>query len=146
MHQYIRGLQVAMHDVIGSQYLESLDQLLEILDDLMLGQASILPDFLIEGASIAKLIKEVKIIDGLEYLNEPDNIRRVDLGQHLYFIERAFLQFRIVFESFNIDDLHCHLLVISAIDAAVHLSVLPLADLFMQRVILDDLHHRYFKM
>lgn len=110
----------------------------------MLRQASILPYFLIKRASITKLIKEVEIIDGLEYLNEPDYIRRVDLRQHLYFIERAFLQLWIVFEAFYIDDLHCYLLAVSAIDAPIYLAVLSLTDLLMKRVVLDDLHHRYF--
>ena len=133
-----------MHDVIGGQYLEGFDQLLQVLDYLVLGQASILSDFLIKRASIAELIKEVKIIDGLEYLDKPDDIRRVYLRQHLNFIERAFLQFRVVLETLDVDHLYCYLLAVSTIDSPVHFAVLALAYLLVQRVVLDDLHHRYF--
>lgn len=134
-----------MHDVVGSQNLECFDELVQILNNFVLRQASALPNFLVECASIAKLIKEVKVIDGLEYLDEPDYIRRIDLCEHFDLIKRAFLQFRIVFETLDVDHLHCYFLAVSAVDAAVHLSIFSLADLLVKCVIFDDLDHRYFQ-
>ena len=50
---------------------------------------SIFPDLLFEGASIAKLVEEVKVVDSLQNLNEGDDMWVSNLIQYLNLIEGA---------------------------------------------------------
>lgn len=83
--------------------------MLEKADDFSLGQVATSSDFLIECASVAVLIEEVEIVNGLEYLNETDDIGAFDASEHLDLIESAFLQFGVFSEATNIDHFGCYL-------------------------------------
>jgi hypothetical protein len=49
--------------------------LLQIFNNFVLRQASISSDFLVQSPSIAELIKEVEVINGLENLDEANDMR-----------------------------------------------------------------------
>ena len=71
---------------------------------------SVLFDFLIKSPTITELIEKIEIVDSFKNFDEFDNMRTIYLGKNLDFVQGAFLQFRIFFESFYIDHFNCHFL------------------------------------
>ena len=130
-----------MHDISAGENLKGFQELIKILHNLDLREMSIFFDFLIEGASIAVLIKEIKIIDSFEYLDKSDNMRAVYLRQNLYLIEGAFLQFRVIFEALDIDHFNGDFFGVAAVDSSEYFPLLSLADLLVEGVIFNDLDH-----
>ena len=90
---------------------------------------------------VAEFIEEVKIIGSLQNFNELDNMRRVDFGKNLNFIEGAFFELGIFLKFLHIDDFDCNLFFVPGIDASVNFAILSLANLFMEGVVFDYLNH-----
>jgi hypothetical protein len=130
-----------VHDVAGSEDAEGLDQLLKIGENPGLGETAVPANVLVEGASVAELVEEVEVVDGLEDLNEADDVRGVDAREHLDLVEGALLQLRVLLEAPDVDHLRSHLAASAPVDSAVDLAVLSLSDLLVQRVVLNDLNH-----
>lgn len=130
-----------MHDVVSCEYLECFKQLFYKLPYFILTEFSIPFDLLAKSASIAELIKEVKIVDCFKYLDESYYIGWLYFIQHFDLVKSAFLQFRIIFESLYIDHFHCYFFPRLAINPSVYFSVLSFPDLFMKGVVLNDFYH-----
>ena len=81
-----------MHDVGFDQYLESFEQIIEIIDSLSLLEPTMSPDFLLQSTTIAVLIDKVVVVGSLEYFDESDNMRGVlYFTQSLYFVDGELL-------------------------------------------------------
>jgi hypothetical protein len=63
---------------------------------------------LVEGPSIAELVKKVEIIDSFEYFDETQDVRTVNACKDFYFIQRAFLQFRVLSKTTHVDHFCSH--------------------------------------
>ena len=72
-----------MHDIFAWENFEGFQKLFKILIDFTLGEMPIFPDFLIESASIAKLIEKVEVIDCFENFNKFDYIGTLKVGEDL---------------------------------------------------------------
>ena len=64
-----------------------------------------------------------------------------DVGEDIDLVDGAFLQFFILLETTNLDDLNCVLLVIVLVDGSIDLPVCALPDYLVQSVILYYAHH-----
>ena len=130
-----------MHNMLRREDLKSIQNLRKVCHRLSLLQWTFRLDNIFQGALVAELIEKVEIVGSFEYLYELNDVRGIDFGEDLYFVEGAFLQFRKLLEFLHIDNLNSHFLFVSGINASIDLSVLPFADLFVEGVIFDDLYH-----
>lgn len=80
MHEDIGGLEITMHDVIGSKDTKRIDKLLEIGEDLCFWKAALPTDLLVECPSITELIEEIEVVDCLQDFDETDDVRAIDAG------------------------------------------------------------------
>ena len=122
--EYILWLEISVHYIFACKHLKSLEHLLEILIHFRLWEMSILFDFLIKSTSIAILIEKVEVVNSFQNLYKLYYMRTVDLRQYLYFIESAFLKFRIFLKPSNVDNFDSYFSWISTIDSSINFTVL----------------------
>lgn len=65
----------------------------------------------------------------------------LDIGEDVNFIDRAFFQFFILFESPDFDDFDRILFIIVFVDGPVNLSIGSLAYNFVEGIVFDDPYH-----
>lgn len=132
-----------MHDVRFREYLEGLQQILEVLDGLGLFEATVQFDFLFEGASVAELIDEVVVVGSFKNFNEANHMRGVFyLRQSLNFVDGELLQLRAHLELFDFNDLDSHQLASLFVESFVNLPEFSLADHCLQNVVFYFFAHR----
>ena len=141
MKQNVWRLKITMHYIFTRQNLKSFNNLFKILIHFAFWEMSILFDFLIKSPSITELIEKVEIVDSFQNFNKFDDMWTIYLGKNLNFVQGAFLQFRIFFESFYIDHFNSHFLCISTVDSPVNLPVLSFTNLLIECVVLDYFYH-----
>lgn len=90
---------------------------------------------------VAEFVEEVEIVGSLEDFNKFNDVRGLYFREHFDFIERALLQFRVLFEFLNVDDFDSDFLLVARVDASVDFAVLALANLLVQGVIFNHLDH-----
>jgi len=118
-----------MHDVRLYEYLEGLEQIVEVAKSPCLFEPSLRLDFLLQGTSIAEFIDKVVVIGSFEDFDEPDNMRRVFyFAQSLNLVDGELFQFGTHFELLDFDDFDGHSLTCFLIDGLVYFAELSLAD------------------
>lgn len=133
MEQDVIGLQVPVHNVVLVEDLKGLDELLEILHGLCLGELLFLLEELFEGAPITELIHEVEVVVGLEHLDVPHDVgRRLDARQRVDFVDSALFEFGVFLEALHRDHLDRKLLLGLDVHCFVHFTVDALPDLLVQ--------------
>lgn len=131
-----------MHDVVFGQDFESFDHLAEVGEGSFFGEGPFLLHGFIQSAAIAILVDEVEVVDSLEHVDVPDDVRTVlDGGQNVDFVDRAFFQFWDFFELLRVYHLDRHLLFCFHVHRFVHFAIHALSQLFQDGVIFDDFAH-----
>lgn len=131
-----------MHNVVLVEHLEGLDELFEDQEGLPFGNDAILAEHALEGASVAVLVDEVEVVGRLEHVDILDYMLvLLDVGEDIDFVDGALLQFFVLFEPADLDDLDGVLLVIKLVDGPIDLAVGTLANDLVQSVVFDYPHH-----
>ena len=65
-------------------------------------------------------------------------------GQSVDLVNRAFLQFWQLFEFVGRDYFNRYIHLVAQVAAFIHFAVLPLSDLFVQTVVLNDFYHNSY--
>jgi hypothetical protein len=131
-----------MHNVVLVEHLEGFDELFEDEEGLSFGNDAILAEHALESTSVAVLVDEVEIVGRLEHVDVFDDMFvLLDVGEDIDFVDSALLQFFVLFEPANLDDLDGVLLVIKLVDGPIDLAVGTLANDFVQSVVFDYPHH-----
>ena len=136
-----------MHDVVLVEHLEGVDKLFEDEQGLFLNDDFVLPEKALEGAPVAVLVDEVEVVGRLEHIDVLDDVLiLLDVGEDVYLIDGALLQFFVLFESAHLDDFDRVLLAVQLVDGPVDLTVGPLAYYLVERVVLNNPDHRCRKI
>jgi len=131
-----------MHNVVLIEYLEGIDELLENQKSLFLGQGSFFSESALECASVAVFVDEIEIIRCFEHVDILNYVLiLLDISQNVDLVDRAFLQFFVLFKPSHLDDLDGVFLVVIFIDGSENLTVSALSDYFVKSVVLNDTHH-----
>lgn len=132
-----------MHDIVSIQHFERLEDLLKKLVSLGFGEAPLLLDHLIEGATIAELIDEIVVVSGFEHIDVGYYIGAfvAYLRQDIDLIDGALLQLRRILELLRRYDLYCELLACHDVLGLVDFGEGALPHQLHQRVLLDCLTH-----
>jgi hypothetical protein len=142
VHQDIIGLEVSVHDVIFWKDLKSLHHLTEIDKSSFFREGPFFLHEFVKSSPITEFIDEVKVVDGLQYINVPDDVGTVlDGGENVDFVDGALLKFGDLLELLCIDDLDCHLLFCFHMNCLVNFTVDSFAELFENGVVFNDFAH-----
>ena len=121
-----------MHYVVLAKDLESLSDLPEVTQGLRLFEARFFLEELLEGASVAELIDEVEIVDGLEHvIIFDDMLTRFKVAEDVDFVNGALLELGkfpklIGFDHLDGDHLfglHVHGFIHGGVDSAAQLAL-----------------------
>ena len=113
-----------MHDVIFGKDLEGFDHLTKIDKGPFLRERPFLLHEFIKRSSIAKFIDKVKVVNSLQHVNIPDDIRAsLDCRQNVNLIDCTFFQFRNLLELLRVNDLDRHLLFCFHVNSLVNFTV-----------------------
>ena len=131
-----------MHDVIFGEDLEGFDHLTKIDKGPFLRERPFLLHELIKRSTSAKFIDKVKVVNSLQHVNIPDEIRAIlDCRQNVNLIDCKFFQFRNLLEFLCINDLDRHLLFCFHVNSLVNFTVDSLTQLLKNCKVFDDLAH-----
>jgi len=93
VQENVRRLEISVENVLLVDSLESIEELLEILETFNLSQMVLLLKEIFKSAAIAIFVDKVHIICGLEHFNEFHDIRSFDSIQGFDFICSEFFEF-----------------------------------------------------
>ena len=131
-----------MHDVIFGKDLESFNHLTKKDQGLFLRERPFLLHEFIKRATITKFIDKVKVVNGLEHVNIPDDIgASLDCRQNVNFIDCTFFQFRNLLELLCINDLDRYLLFCFHVNSLINFTVDSFTQLLKNRIVFNDLAH-----
>lgn len=119
----VLGFEISMHDVESVQNFKCLNQLPEDYEGLLLRQLLLLFKFVLQGASVAKLIYKVNVVAGLEVILVFDYIvAQTHGGEDLHFVYDPLLQPWIFLQLGHRDDFDCELSDLSRVDCPIDFS------------------------
>lgn len=133
-----------MHNIESIQNLKRFQQLPEHSQRLFLSEPSLLFQRIHQRTSIAVLVYKIVVIPCLEVVFIFDNkLAWADGRQCLHFIDCALLEEIILLKFFDRDDFDRELTHFLGVQCTIDLSIIALAYLFDQRVVVYDLDHSY---
>jgi hypothetical protein len=92
IHENVIWLDISVHDIATRKNLECLDNLLEVEENSLLGEGSLLLHEFIESSTVAVLIDEVEVVGGFEHIDVLDDVgAALEGGKNVNFIDSALL-------------------------------------------------------
>lgn len=119
MEEDISYFEVSMHGFDFVQALKSINDLLEEVGCLVLGQTLLLLQISLEIAAIAVLHDDADALVGMELINKSDDIVVLALFEHFDFSLYEFFELGSVHHELFGDDFDGHLRIISLVDGLV---------------------------
>ena len=127
MEEDIGYFEVSMHGFDFVQALKSINDLLEEVGCLVLGQTLLLLQISLEITAIAVLHDDADALVGMELINKSDDIIVLALSEDFDFSLYEFLELGSVHHEFFWDDFDSHLRLISLVDGLVDFGPRSLA-------------------
>ena len=131
-----------MHDIVLVEDLEGIEELFKNKKSLLLGQSSLLFENAFQSAPITVFVNKVTVIRGFQHIDILDDVFVLFyVGENVDFIDCAFFELLVLFESSDFDDFDGVLFIIVFVDRPVDLSISSFTDNFVQCVVFDDSNH-----
>ena len=132
-----------MHDIVFIEDLKSVDELFKNEKCVFFVDKFIFSENRFECSSIAELINEIEVVGSFEHIDVFDDVLIFFyICEDINLINCAFLQFFVLLETTNLDNLDSVLFVIIFIDCPVNFSVCAFSNNLVKSVILYYANHQ----